>query len=116
MPGETARQNGKLGGRPPGRLNDKTIEAEAYRMALLNAAMARKDEIAIALVDKAVTGDVPAIKEINDRVAGKVVQGVDHTTLGKEMPAPILAGATQINQPADGVQENKGSGQDTGAS
>tara|TARA_R110000822_G_scaffold210034_1_gene345911 strand:+ start:258 stop:473 length:216 start_codon:yes stop_codon:yes gene_type:complete len=34
------------------------------------------DKIAAALVDEAVNGDVPAIKEIGDRLDGKVPQAV----------------------------------------
>ena len=55
----------------------------------------RADELAQAIIDKALDGkslgDVPALKEVFDRGIGKVVQGLDHTTLGKEMPQPILS-------------------------
>jgi len=36
------------------------------------------DKIAIALVGQAILGDVPAIKEIGDRLDGKVAQALEH--------------------------------------
>lgn len=44
------------------------------------------------LVAKAQSGDVPAIKELNDRVLGKPLQKHDLTSAGK--PMPLLGGVT----------------------
>lgn len=47
------------------------------------------------LGEKALTGDISAIKELHDRVMGKPDQKSDHTTGGK--PFPILGNAILIN-------------------
>lgn len=39
-------------------------------------------KVATALLDKALTGDVAAIKEFNDRAYGKAQQSIDVTTGG----------------------------------
>ncbi len=41
--------------------------------------------VADALVKKAIEGDVPAIREIGDRIDGKVPQGVDASLSGNIM-------------------------------
>jgi hypothetical protein len=83
MPGDTARENGKKGGRP-------RLEATVLREALIAAMEAKAKPLADALVDKALEGDVPALREVLDRGLGKPIQGVDHTTNGKDLPTPIL--------------------------
>lgn len=54
--------------------------AGALRRVLSEAGTNREKllEIADALVTKAMTGDVPAIREIADRTDGKVPQGHEH--------------------------------------
>lgn len=62
-------------GRP---VSEKTF-ANMLRVALKEAHEAGGDhlrQVADALVKKAITGDVPAIKEIADRLDGKVPQGI----------------------------------------
>lgn len=62
-------------GRP---VSEKTF-ANMLRVALKEAHEAGGDklrQVAEALVNKALTGDVPAIKEIADRMDGKVPQAV----------------------------------------
>ena len=49
------------------------------------------------LILKAKAGDVASIKELFDRGFGKASQSVDHTTNGKELPTPILAGLSIMN-------------------
>lgn len=64
-----------MAGRPP---SEKTF-ANMLRIALKEAHEAGGDnlrQVADALVKKALTGDVPAIKEIADRMDGKVPQAV----------------------------------------
>ena len=54
----------------------ETIQREAYRKALLDAIYDKKKELADALISKGMTGDVPALKEINERGLGKVPQSL----------------------------------------
>jgi len=84
----SSKVNAQLAGRPK-------LMASKLREAIIRKAEERADELAQAIIDKALDGkslgDVPALKEVFDRGIGKVVQGLDHTTLGKEMPQPILS-------------------------
>lgn len=64
-----------MAGRPP---SEKTF-ANMLRIAIKEAHVGGGDKlraVADALVNKAMTGDVPAIKEIADRLDGKVPQAV----------------------------------------
>ncbi len=82
MPGDTARENGKLGGRPP-------LFATKLRRALIEIAEREADELAKVLMSKAKTGDVPAIKEMMDRALGKAIQNVDITSDGESIKIDI---------------------------
>jgi len=65
-----------MAGRPP---SEKTF-ANMLRVALKEAHAEGGDKlrkVADALVEKAMTGDVPAIKEIADRLDGKVPQAIE---------------------------------------
>jgi hypothetical protein len=65
-----------MAGRPP---SEKTF-ANMLRIAIKEAHETGGDKlraVADALVNKAMTGDVPAIKEIADRLDGKVPQAVE---------------------------------------
>jgi hypothetical protein len=46
------------------------IEAIAFKQDLIKKTLARKGKINDALLNKAETGDIPAIREVNDRVMG----------------------------------------------
>ncbi len=64
-----------MAGRPP---SEKTF-ANMLRVAIKEAHAEHGDKlraVAEALVTKAMTGDVPAIKEIADRLDGKVPQAI----------------------------------------
>ncbi len=64
-----------MAGRPP---SEKTF-ANMLRVAIKEAHEDGKDKlrgVADALVAKALTGDVPAIREIGDRLDGKVPQAL----------------------------------------
>ncbi len=64
-----------MAGRPP---SEKTF-ANMLRVAISEAHAkggTNLRQVAQALVDKALTGDVPAIREIGDRLDGKVPQGI----------------------------------------
>ena len=76
-------ENGKKGGRPK-------LEATKLREALIAMANKHAKELAEALRLKAISGDVPALKEVFDRGIGKPLQQLDHTTNGKELPTPII--------------------------
>jgi hypothetical protein len=60
-------------GRPKGQ---HTVEAEAAKARLVELFVAEKEEIFTALIRKAKKGDVPALKELFERVLGKPVQPI----------------------------------------
>ena len=73
-----------MAGRPP---SEKTF-ANMLRVAISEAherGGTRLRAVADALVEKALTGDVNAIREIGDRIDGKVPQGI----VGKDDDTPI---------------------------
>lgn len=75
-----------MAGRPP---SEKTF-ANMLRIAIKQAHDEKGDKlraVAEALVTKALTGDVPAIKEIADRLDGKVPQAL---TGDEENPIAII--------------------------
>jgi len=67
--------------------NEKAVE---LRIDLINKAVNSKSDINQALIDKAKTGDVPAIKEVFDRTLGKATEYIDVTSNGEALPTPIL--------------------------
>lgn len=71
---------------PRGQQRDKPFR-DALRMEIKEAGEDHKAlrRIASALIDKAATGDVNAIKELGDRLDGKVPQGIG----GDEELGPI---------------------------
>lgn len=75
-----------MAGRPP---SEKTF-ANMLRIAISEAHGTGGNKlraVADALVEKAMSGDVPAIREIGDRLDGKVPQGIIG---GGEDDAPFL--------------------------
>ena len=85
MPGDTARENGKKGGRPKAR---HTLEASALRAYIIEEVVKQKSALVKKLIEKAKGGDIAAIKELLDRTLGKSKEQVDITYGGK--PIPIL--------------------------
>lgn len=77
MPGEASIENGKKGGRPKGSKATHTLQAEHGKALLIQAYLDNIKPINQALVNKALTGDIQAIKELHDRVHGKANQAVD---------------------------------------
>lgn len=68
-----------MAGAPKGNKNSSTdnrLWANTIRRAVLQSDAARLRRIADALLDKAESGDVSAMKEIGDRLDGKAVQQV----------------------------------------
>lgn len=72
-----------------------TIEAEAAKAALVEAFVKDKDKIFAALIKRAKTADVPAIKELFDRVWGKAEQPIT----GKGGGAIELAWLNELQSP-----------------
>lgn len=64
------------GGRPKGKLAKSTLEALEVKQLYVEKAREYALPILKALVKKAMKGDVPAIKEFNDRAYGKAPQAV----------------------------------------
>jgi hypothetical protein len=79
---EIARQNGRKGGRKKGT---RTIEAEMARAYIAKNVGRYMPMIFQALVEKAKTGDVPAVKELFDRAFGKAFQQMDFTSKGESI-------------------------------
>lgn len=73
-PAHIARENGKKGGRPKGKLAKSTMDAIAVKSLYVEKAKEYALPILQALVAKALEGDVAAIREFNDRAYGKSLQ------------------------------------------
>lgn len=68
-------QKGNKGG---GRKKaNHTIQAEAYRKRLIEKVIKKQDPIIEALITRALTGDIPAIKEIQERVLGRPKESLE---------------------------------------
>lgn len=74
MPGNTSRENGRKGGRPKGSKAAHTIQTEAAKAQLIQTYLDNIKPINEALVNKAKQGDIQAIRELHERVYGKVTQ------------------------------------------
>ncbi len=89
----------KGSGRKLGSRELKTIVKEAAALRLTKKIEERIDELAEVLVDKALTGDIPAIKEAFERGLGKVIER--RITEHRDQPSFDA-------EPADtGIQEDK---------
>jgi hypothetical protein len=79
----------KNGGKRPGAGRKKgskaqhTIQAEAAKAYLINRFLAEKEPIVTALLASAMTGNVPAIKELFERVWGKVPATLEADATGE---------------------------------
>ena len=76
MAGQASIENGKKGGRPKAA---HTLAAETAKAKLIEMYVANIVPINQALIDKALSGDVSAIRELHDRVYGKASQPVEHS-------------------------------------
>lgn len=65
-----------MAGRPPKEKSFANMLNIAIKEAIEGTDKTKLRAVADALVDKAMAGDVPAIKEIADRLDGKVPQAV----------------------------------------
>jgi len=69
-----------LGGAPQG--NNNAGKNKVWSDAIRKVVVQRQalDALAIALVEKALSGDLQALKELGDRLEGKPVQSVEQDT------------------------------------
>ena len=80
-----------LGGARPGAGRKKgwravhTLSAEIAKKNLIEKYIKNADPINEALIQKALTGDIQAIRELHDRVFGKPQQSVDMTSKGESL-------------------------------
>lgn len=74
MPGESSKKNGRKGGRPVGRLGISTLMAIKTKEEFIKKVNENLQPIFDALLKKAESGDVAALREILDRAWGKPVQ------------------------------------------
>ena len=67
-------------GAPVGNTNavKPKVWSDAVRKAIVQGD--KLDKLAEALIDKAITGDISALKEIGDRLEGKATQQIDQNT------------------------------------
>ena len=69
-----------LGGAPKG--NNNAGKAKVWSDAIRKVVVQRDalDQLALALVEKALSGDLQALKELGDRLEGKPVQSIEQDT------------------------------------
>lgn len=70
----------KTSGAPVGNQNAKKAKVWSDAIRKVIVQQKKLDELALALVTKALDGDMAALKEIGDRLEGKAVQAVEQTT------------------------------------
>jgi len=77
-------KNGKKGGRPK-KVGTHTIQAVEMQKHLVKKALEKKEMLIDALIEKATSGDVYALREIFDRMLGRPKQSLDLTTKEKKI-------------------------------
>jgi len=84
---ETAPQNGRKGGRPKGSVGNHTLQAQQAKIRLIEMYKVASESINLVLIEKALKGDILAIKELHERVWGKAYQAgeIDVTSQGKPL-------------------------------
>lgn len=82
-------------GRKKGSIASHTLRAQVARQGLIEMYLAEREEVDGALITKAKTGDVPAIRELYDRVHGKAPQETRIT--GKD--------GKDINEPSEAIKK-----------
>lgn len=87
---EIARENGKKGGRPKGSKAAHTLQAERGKALLVQMYLEQVRPINQALINKALSGDIAAIKELHDRVHGKSVQPIEGVKDGSPITVKII--------------------------
>lgn len=66
-------------GRPKGAISKSTKEALAFKEYLIKRVIKEKNDLITALLTKAKSGDVMAIRELLDRALGKAKESVELT-------------------------------------
>ena len=67
----------KTGGKKKGYKAPHTLSAQEARKRLIERYLEEQEQIDGALLDKAKEGDVPAIKELYNRVYGQAMQAIE---------------------------------------
>ena len=80
----------KNSGRPKGGLASHTLEAQTLRQYMIQEVIANKKELVEALIEKAKSGEVSALKEVFDRSLGKVKDSMEISTPTESPLAGIL--------------------------
>jgi len=71
------RRNAQLAGRPPGRLEDTTMYAKAFKAYVAKKVEEHKEALVASMIVKAIDGDVTAFNALMDRAHGKPAQAVE---------------------------------------
>lgn len=102
-----------MAGRPP---SEKTF-ANMLRVAIKEAHEDGNDRlraVADALVNKAITGDVPAIREIADRLDGKVPQAIVGDNDSDPINMKVEMDAERFTRAIAGLAARSGTGSGSG--
>jgi hypothetical protein len=80
-------------GRPKGSIASHTLETQAFRQYIIQQIIANKKELVEALIKKAKSGDIPALRELLDRSLGKVKDSMEILTspIDEEEKCPYSA-------------------------
>ena len=89
MPGDTSRENGKLGGRPRKPMSEENRAQLVMRKKLQALALEKADELFALLMKKALEGDERSMFYLVDQVMGKAPQSITHSG-DPDNPASIL--------------------------
>lgn len=90
--------NNHRGGRPKGSLATHTLQTQEAKKALIAMYVENQKDIDQALIDKAKDGDVPAIREVYDRVYGSSKESmeiaVERLDISDEQLTQLIAART----------------------
>jgi len=76
-------------GRKPGQLSSHTLQAQETKKLLVDMFQKNAKPIFSVLIEKAIDGDMQAVREVLDRVYGKAQQSMDVTSGGERMGVEI---------------------------
>jgi len=89
--------SGNPAGKPPGTRHMSTLLEEAIKRVAEDTGTAEDVQIVAALIKKAKTGDIQAIREIWDRIEGKAPQSLDLTTGGEKLQVQVITYTPNAN-------------------
>lgn len=78
------------------KVANHTIEAEKFRAILIAKVVEKAEPLVEALIKKGLSGDVPALREIQDRVLGKPKEVLDVTTDGEPLQQSVIVAIDRI--------------------